>query len=367
MSDRQNKPSASGIARLASCSGSFGLESGMPDSSTPEAESGTRIHAVIALKADRDTLTPEELEICESCEKIEHDVVEQWRLRHHIDEVTAVHVVRDSERLWFRDRCSGLADVVYICGELALVLDFKTGRVAADDGSENLQLRCLAVLVKANYKAVTQVEVAIIQPLVTHTPEICIYEGEELWLAQVELEKILDAANKPDAPLNPGDHCRYCKAASICPAVHKEVETLSALTIHETGLTVSDEKMAELRGKCGVAKKMIASIEAEAFKRAEADPETWRRLGYEIKAGAGKRSVENVAMVGERLNALGASWTDISGECSITIKSVETLTRSATNEKGIGLKRKVDEVLAGCVEVKTAKASLKRIGNNEEE
>lgn len=367
MNDRQNKPSASGIARLAACPGSFRLESGLPDSSTEASESGTHIHNFLAGQLKPEWLTPEQMEIAESCQAIEADLLTQWKLRNHIPDEDAIHEVRDAERLWLRDECSGLADVTYIHEDKALVLDFKTGRVAADGGSENLQLRCLAVLVSVNYPAVMMVEVAVIQPLVTHTPEICRYEVEDLYSAELELQNILALANQPDALLHTGDHCKFCRAASICPEVRKEVETLSALTINASGLTVPDEDIAALRGKCGMAKKMIAAIEAEAFKRAQADPETWRKMGWEIKEGAGRRSVEDVKTVSERLNREGVDWPEITEACSITIGDVEALTRKATGAKGIALKDKVSGVLLGCVGIKTAKPTLKRIGKEDEE
>lgn len=374
--ERQGLPSASNIHRLAACPGSQRMCAGIPDKPTADSDFGNHVHEFLAGKLDptdfSQDLTPEELDIAEACQAIEGRIVNEWRARHGIQDNAAVAITRDSERLWLeiygQKECSGVADTIYSWECHALVIDYKTLPGDHKDSTDNLQLRCLAVLAnrRSDYK-LESVDVAIIQPLKTHNPTVCHYDQSALHQATNELVLILEVAKQPDAPLNPGDHCKYCRAASICPAVHKEVETLSALTINASGLTVSDEDMARLRGKTGAAKKMIAAIEAEAFKRAQADPETWRKYGYEIKEGAGKRSVENVAMVGERLNSLGASWTDISGECSITIKSVETLTRSATGEKGMGLKRKVEEVLEGCIETRTAKPSLKRITGEDEE
>lgn len=369
--DRQNLPSASGIARLQACPGSLRMTRGLPDRPTEDSDFGTRVHAFLARELDWDDLAPAEADIAESCQAIEETVVKQWRLRCEIPDDAHVETFRDNKRLWLeRDGeklCSGLADVIHRWGRVACIIDYKTLPGDHKDSMDNLQLRCLAVLASSELGWLASVDVCIIQPLVTHTPTICHYGTDDLIAAQKELLGILDAANKPDAPLVPGDQCKFCRANAICPAVHKEVETLSALTINAGGLTVPDEDMARLLGKCGSASKMIASIKAECFRRAEADPATWRSYGYEIREGAGRRSVENVAEVSERLNARGASWQDITAACSITIGDVEALTRKATGLKGMKLKDEAMHILDGCVSVKKSKPSLKRIGQEDEE
>ncbi len=373
--DRQGLPSASNIHRLAACPGSHRMCAGLPNTPTVESEFGTRVHAYLAGKVYADPLgmSPEELEIAESCQEIEARVVAEWKARNQIPEGDgpAIQIVRDSERWWLElggeKACSGVTDVAYLWGRHALILDYKALPGVHGEAVENLQLRCLAVLAMEKFGWLVSADVAIIQPLKTHTPMVCHYDVDGLIHAQKELHSILEAVNAPNAPLHAGDHCKYCRAASICPEVRKEVETLSALTIHENGLTVPDEDMARLLGKCGTASKMIASIKAECFRRAEADPEGWRSMGFEIREGVGKRTVENVSTVGERLNAAGASWQDISAECSITIKFVETLARKATGLKGMALKKAADAILEGCCAVKKAKPSLKKIGAQEDD
>lgn len=370
--ERQGLPSASSIHRLQACPGSHRMCAGIPDKPTDDSDFGNRVHEFLAGKREADTLTPEELDIAEDCQEIEARMVAEWKLRNQITDEDTVAVTRDSERLWLtvceKSACSGVADVVYQWGRSVLILDYKTLPGDHADSDENLQLRCLACLVdEKNGYMLKSVDVAIIQPLVTHSPTVCHYDTATIDRARTELVEILLTSQQPAAPLRSGDHCKFCRAASVCPEVRKEVETLSALTIHESGLTVPDEDIAALRGKCGMAKKMIAAIEAEAFKRAQADPAKWREMGWEIKEGAGRRSVEDVRTVSERLNEAGCDWPEITAACSITIGDVEALTRKATGAKGVALKDKVSGVLLGCVTVKTAKPSLKRIGKEDEE
>lgn len=367
--ERRNLPSASYIFRLSQCPGALNACQGLADISTPEAESGTRIHSRLA--GETVELTPEEEDIAESCAKIEESLFEQWKLRHAIPEDAAVQVFRDNKRLWLeRDGqklCSGLADVIYLWDRHALILDFKSGRGENDDASANLQLRCLAVLVQENFGWIKHAETAIIQPLVTHSPTVCSYDVDDLITATNELLRIVLSALMTDAPRKAGAHCKYCRAASTCPETRKEVESLSSLTIHQPGLTVSNGDMAALLARCGPALKMIENIKAECFRRAEADPDSWRALGYEIAQGKGKRAVDDIATVSERLNALGVPWPDITKACSITMRALEPLVRAATGTKGMGLKKECDKVLADCVTTKFAKPSLKKIGTPEED
>jgi hypothetical protein len=370
--ERHGLPSASMIHRLSACPGSLRQCAGIPDRPTADSDFGTHVHDYLAGKLKPEDITPEELDIAESCERIEQKVVTNWMAQcGFVADEAEVTVSRDTTRLWLMvdgvRACSGLADVMRLHQGCALIIDFKTLPGDHKDADENLQLRCLAVLAGARFHNLRRVDVAIIQPLVTHSPKVCSYDAEALSMARKELLSILHEGNSPSAPLKAGDHCKFCRANAVCPETRKEVETLSSLTIHHAGLTVSDEDIANLRNRCGAAKKMIASIEAEAFRRAEADPETWRKFGYEIHEGSEKRTVADVTTVSTRLNEMGASWGDIAGACSITLKSVEALARKATGEKGMALKSKVDGVLFGCIEMKKAKPSLKRIGASEDE
>lgn len=371
MSDeRLNLPSSSGLHRLSACPGSFKLERGLLGTSSPESESGTRIHDYLALKLPEDALSPEEQDIAASCLQIEEKVLAQWKARLSIPEDAAIECHRDLGRVWLeRDGekiFSGSTDTVYVWERNALVLDYKTGRSTQADAAENLQLRSYAVLVVHKFGWLKSVEVCVVQPLHTHSPTPCHYDVDDLIESQKELFEILDASNSPTAPLRTGDHCNFCRAASICPAVRAEVTQLSSLTIHENGLSVSDEDMATLRDKCGAAKKMISAIEAECFRRAQDDPAKWESLGWIISEGSGRRAVEDTTSVCERLNAAGASWPDISAEVSLTIGAVEKLARAATNKKGKALKNEVDSILDGCCEIKKAAPSLKRLNSPEE-
>jgi CRISPR/Cas system-associated exonuclease Cas4 (RecB family) len=367
MSERQGLPSASGIERLALCPGSFRLEQGQPDTSSAESESGTRIHAWLAGVARFDTLTEEEKELGQLCETIAARVVGRWESEIS-DSFPSVQI--REKRNWFVVNevrvMSGQADLIVLNGGHALIIDYKTGRGEVEDPSLNLQLRALAVLV--DQQELETVTVGIVQPLAVAEPKLCRYDQAALAIARQELLAILDAANAPDAPLIPGDRqCKYCRAALVCPARRQEFEKLALTTIHETGLTVSNQDLAALLDKCGPAAKLIGQIKAEAFRRAEEDPDTWRELGFEIQTPKGRSEISDIATVTNRLNEMGVPWPEITAKCKLPKTAVKDLLRPVVKGKDITLKDAEWEVLKGATEQKAGKPKLCRIGVSEDD
>jgi CRISPR/Cas system-associated exonuclease Cas4 (RecB family) len=367
MDERQGLPSASGIHRIAACPGSWRLEKGQPDTTSAESESGTRIHAWLAGEAKFDTLTEEEKEIGQLCETVAARVVGRWE-RDVSDSLPSAQI--REKRNWFVvDEVrvmSGQADLIVLNGGHALILDYKTGRGEVEDPSMNLQLRTLAVLVDQD--ELESVTVGIIQPLATSEPKLCRYDRAALAIARQEILSILSIARNPDAPLIPGERqCKYCRAALVCPARRQEFEKLALTTIHETGLTVSNQDLAALLDKCGTATKLIAQIRAEAYRRAEEDPDTWRELGFEIQTPKGRNEISDIATVTNRLNEMGVPWPEITAKCKLPKTAVKDLLRPVVKGKDITLKDAEWEVLKGATEQKAGKSKLCRIGVSEDD
>lgn len=365
MDERQGLPSASGIERLALCPGSFRLERGQPDTSSAESESGTRIHDYLHMGGV--VLSDAELEVAESIQTLINKMLVQWAG----EDYTRACEYRE-ERIFIEDLdgfafASGKFDYLAILGNKGLVIDAKTGRGDVQDPRENLQLRALAVAVAGKHQ-LTEVTVGIAQPLATMEPAMCCYGPEDLRRAYFELRAITDSARQDDAPLNPGDEqCKYCKAALICPARKAQVEQLAITTIHETGLTVSNQDLVALLDKCGPAAKMIATIKAEAFRRAEEDPEAWRELGFEIVTPKGRGEISDLPAVTKKLNTLGVPWEDISARCKMPKGAVKELLRPVAKAQGLTLKDAEWSVLKDNCTQKPGKPKLARIGAGDDE
>ena len=369
MSDeRKNLPSASGMSRIHACRGSFLLEQQAnyepPEELLQEANAGTRIHAFLA--GEQVTLTPDEQGVADDCRKIEERIVGQWKGEGEIKTVR-------EQRLWLDDgdgnNCvSGQADVVHIQGTRALVLDWKSGRSVVAPASENWQLSCLAVLVWEAYPEIAEVTVGIIAPRITHDVRACVYDEADLKLARKEVRRLVAEVMQPGQPLTPSEEaCKYCKAKLICPALKKEADMIINLPEAKDLSLLTDEDVAIAMDVVGRLTKRCVEVKAESTRRATENPEKWKEFGWILTDGQSRKKVTDVAAVGERLVAQGATWSDVAAASSITMANVKTLARAATGKKGKGLDELVAAVLDGAVESKQTKPTLKRVGDLEDE
>lgn len=138
----------------------------------------------------------------------------------------------------------GTADVVIVqpFGKIK-VIDFKYGAGVAVDVIENSQLQYygLGAVQGEDYSEITLV---VAQPRIEGgewqewetTPEAMIEFSKKL------KQKALDTQKK-DAPLKPGEHCRWCNAAAICPALQKKALIAAQTDFAEEG----EPKLPELK------------------------------------------------------------------------------------------------------------------------
>jgi hypothetical protein len=111
---------------------------------------------------------------------------------------------------------SGTPDLVYYYDDFRLVIDRKFGYNVVERADLNLQLRVYAVITAGEGDCY----VAIVQPRAQPDERITIakYTPEDIGDSRKQIQAILEASEKPDAPLVAGEEqCRYCKAKIICP------------------------------------------------------------------------------------------------------------------------------------------------------
>ena len=205
-----------------------------PKPSSEHADRGTLLHNVIAeiLGKDlpghtfigtkyKDQVLTEDLYV----EKIEAALAA-------LDEIDPKRelIYEVETRVGFGDLLPGVfgsTDLVGRMGNRAIVLDWKFGDGVAVDAEENPQLMFYAAAcmrteaAKWAFEGVDEVELIIVQPPVTRrwvTTTKRIREFEK------ELVMAVHEAQKPDAKLQHGDHCRWCAAKPICPKMTGAVD-----------------------------------------------------------------------------------------------------------------------------------------------
>jgi len=356
MSDeRKNLPSASSMERYALCPGSWRAEQGQPDETTEDAEMGNRIHAALAGETVTPPLTDDEERVREAC------IIQGEAL---MDEVVGDSKATREQRIWSLDeRWSGKPDVVALSqvnlDRHALVIDYKTGRGDVTDATGNMQLRALAVLV-ADQCWADRVTVAIVQPLAGPV-SVCVYDGDALDKARVEIDDIIRLTQKPDAPRIPSAKaCKYCKAKGVCPEAQK-LATDAPLAVSRDGreLSISPERMAEFLEQVPAIEAVVDAVKAKAKRMLEADPESVP--GWKLKPGAERETITDPTTVYNRASALGVNAKAFMGCVSVAKGKLKDAVKAATGDKGKALDARMDTILAGCTETKAAAPSLAKV------
>jgi hypothetical protein len=279
MSDLPNDPrrsllSASKFARAANCPGSVALENEirsrgrhyeLPDSARA---SGIKIHEWLALEAlgkalDETNLSSDERATAKMCVELRNNSLASW---DRGGKETQLFI---EKRFWYRRGArplfSGQPDYVKIDYEnhRALILDYKTGRLEAEEAADSLQLRAEVVLIKDSFEDLQEISAGIIEPWISWDSVHVIYRGDSLREAQNQVLAIADSTVWDADKRVAGHWCRYCSAKAYCSEAIEFAQKITKF--------YPEKMVAELpRGEAGttlwekvkVAKKLLEAIEA---------------------------------------------------------------------------------------------------------
>jgi hypothetical protein len=202
------------------------MEMGRADPGSSYARRGTELHAVAAA-----CLT----ESLEAEDTIPDDPDGADLVRDYLDVVRAKHgelggrlLIEQAFRLSLHELFWGTADAIIVSPPKLWVGDLKTGighhvAIRRDDGRLNWQLGGYALgalesLPAADASQITEVELCVIQPR-TGPPRLTVASVGELHDLAADMIDVVAAAEAPDAPLLPVEHCAFCRARSDCPAL----------------------------------------------------------------------------------------------------------------------------------------------------
>lgn len=338
------------MGRYAICKGSYALERQIaPLPVGDDATSGTRIHAW--LEGDLITLTEDEQATADAC------AIQEGLLVHQVFGVSMETLKpRREVRIWNgpKQEWSGKADAVYVVGDHALIIDYKTGRGEVEPAVGNMQLRALAVLLKSDQPGIRIIDVAVIQPLVARDPLVCRYEGADLDRAAAEVNAIMRDIHLPDAPRVTSEAgCKYCRAKSICPEAQGQVQALT--TVPETAL--APVELARLLDACKVAESVIDEIRA----RAKAELTAGREVpGWRLRPTGIRQQITDPTTVFGRFVAAGGTEKQFLDTITVAKGALKTALKEVTGAKGKALDDRMDALLEGCTEETPASMTLAR-------
>ncbi len=315
MAHESNSPSV--FFRRRACPGSKRLEAGLPGSDTEHSLRGSAAHAVVeaclsenehvtdyrdtdvvVTKQDRTTTT---VKIQEDDLKAIQAGVDYVHLRQQQGgwEVDCFYEEKVTPSLWLNRPnadCDGTLDIGMIHDQWIEIADYKHGAGIAVDAINNDQLLeyMIGFLQKIDWTNKDQnipCRMTIIQPRAQHpdgpvrTWEVPAYE---IFAKIPEMAAIAAATDDPNAPLVPGDHCRFCKAnpceavTAAATAVFKPVDAPQAASAEpvdwnqaETDMGRPPEllgpaELAAILDRAALMKAWIKAVEEKAAELARA-------------------------------------------------------------------------------------------------
>lgn len=240
---------ASGAERWLACPGSINLSRGLPDYASDYSKRGNAAHnlAETCLKGDRDPLEfldremPDDEggtvvvdeEMVESVTVFVNHVRLRWGLgvEYWIEHQFNLAELNPPEPMYGTADHAAYAPSIWTL----FVDDYKDGVGVVKEAIENEQLMYYGIgvlLAIGTGKRVDRVVLTIVQPRAHHPDGII-----RTWVTSPA--ELLDFAGllfegarrtqDPNAPLVPGPHCKFCKAAAICPALKSEAQALAQI------------------------------------------------------------------------------------------------------------------------------------------
>ena len=360
--ERQGRPSASGIPRLALCPGSWNLSKKVKVGAGNDeyAAMGERIHKAVENAFKGKPLPVGEL----SDGEYERTVQIQSQMVQILDAQApgwdapdSGWIVLSEKRLWgAENRFSGRFDLAAVNEQQgkAIVLDAKSGWADTPAASVNLQLRSLALLVSENY-GVSTVVVGIVQPT-KGKPSLAIYDKLALADSAIEINRIITAAEERNAPRNPSAAaCKFCPAIGICREAHNAVAQV-------VGKKLPGEWAARLE-LFDVAQMVIDAGREEAKALLSNDPNAIP--GWGLSKG---RTITRFPDAQKVLDALGdiIPHEEFLHYCQPGLEALRKAFKAHSGLKGKAALEAFNDRVKDCIEIKQSAPSLKRIDPNKE-
>lgn len=308
MPDVHAKYSPSHAAIWGTCTASIEAEKDIPDKGSPYAAEGTLAHAIAELKVLK-KFTPMSLtEYKNRLGKLKADPLYQPEMDGYtdayIDEITKVchafpqkpYVVAE-KRLHMEHivpDCFGTADCIVICGNALHIFDFKYGKGVAVSADHNPQMRLYALGAVREYALLfgepKTVTMHIVQPRLDN------FDSEELHLLELtgwgdDLKRKMENALLYGTEFVPGEHCRFCKAKSICRARAEALLTLEEPKARtERGETLTDAEIGDVLSRAIALENWVKGLEEYAQDKLLQGGEI---PGWKLVEGRSVRTITN--------------------------------------------------------------------------
>lgn len=291
--NHSNVVGGSTAKRVINCPASVKLVQQMPPKPSSEhADRGTLLHNVIAELLEFDKKPEQCIGATYKNQTLTQELIDE-KIIPALEALDAIDPDKTMEymvetRVAFGDylpNAFGSTDLLGRKGKRAFVLDWKFGDGVLVDSENNPQLLFYAAAAMRTpaarwvFEGATEIECIIVQPPAIRrwvtTPER-IKEFEQELLYAVRL------SSWPDAPMTTGDHCRWCAAKPVCPAMTGQVER--ALKTQLESLPV--DQIALQLEQADAIESYLTDLRALAFQMLENEQPV---PGYKLVAKQARR------------------------------------------------------------------------------
>lgn len=291
--------------RVIACPASVQLVAKMPPKpSSDHADRGTLLHNVIAEVLEKHLLPAHFLNTVYKSQVLTQDLINE-KLQPALDALDEIDPDRQMDyevetRVGFGDFLPdvfGSTDLIGRLGNRAIVLDWKFGDGVMVEAEENPQLMFYAAAAMRTpaaawaFKNATEIELIIVQPPFIRR---WVTTRERVERFERELAQAVKLSSWPNAPMQAGDHCRWCAAKPICPNMTGAVERALQQQIVE----LDAPKLAEYLKQADILEGWIKDLRALAFQVLESGSPM---PGYKLVAKRATRQWTNEAAAAEFL------------------------------------------------------------------
>ena len=264
--------------RVIGCPGSVALCATMPPKpSSKYADEGTLLHDAIAQVLDKNA-TPESLlgmtyqDQVLTQELIDNKLHVALDLLGQVDSNLEMEYAVETEVNFgdFLPDVFGSCDLLGRIGDRAIVLDWKFGDGVTVDVEENEQLLFYAAAAMRTpsvswvFDGATEIECVIIQPPMIRR---WVTTVERVKQFELQLLQAVKASQKKDAPIEAGEHCRWCSAKPVCPKMTGAVDR----ALHTQLENIDASKIGAYLGNCDLLEQWITDLRALAHQMLESD------------------------------------------------------------------------------------------------
>jgi hypothetical protein len=262
--------------RVMNCPGSVALVAKMPPKpSSKYADTGTLLHNVIADVLDGNASPQDFLGAVHADIALDQTLIDTKLL----PALAALDAIDPDKKLEFATETVvgfgdlipgvfGSADFIGRIGDRAIMLDWKFGDGVAVEVEENPQLMFYVAAAmrtdaaKWAFEGAAEIECIIVQP-----PQVKRWVTTPARIKKFEKDLVaaVKKAQKPNAPLAHGDHCRWCAAKPVCPIMTGAVDR--ALQTQIEGLDV--EMIGKYLANADLLETWITDLRALAHQTLE--------------------------------------------------------------------------------------------------